>query len=802
VNSSPMLQLRWLEDLAHDLRFGLRMLTRQPIALIAAMAALALGIGLVALMFCLINGTLLRGLPLPEGDRLVSTTVSAWEFRDFAEQQTSFEGLVNFGAFHSNFRAAGATSRRSVCFTTANIFDVLRVKPILGRAFHPGEDKAGAEPVALLSYNLWQEEFRGDTSVLGSIIWLDGKPQSIIGVMPPDFHFPINESVWVAAEVTAELAYRDRGFVFGRLKPSASMTSARADLNTIWTRLVPPRHADEPALEPIRVGSYTDALTGALHGKSAVKTGSVAVMLATLLVLFLACANVAMLTLGRAVKRGPEFAVRSALGATRRRLVFQMLAENLVLSVGGAIGGTFAAAWIKNWIMSQMPGDTSVYRNYASWWNFEIDSHVLLFVAGLTFLTNLAAGLWPALQATKRDVNELLKDQAPGSSGFRLAGFQRFLIVSQVAVSVVILVGAAALVAHGRRLSDVHLPFDPKAMVIANVEVPYAADTNLFFEELERSLAHVPGVEAVALSSHRFVFNHGTTPLELKGRSYARAEDRPLVAGRIISPSFFNTVNLPLLQGRSFGTDDRAGSAPVAVVNATFAQRFLPPGNPLGSRFRNAIDGRWLTVVGSVPDVLTYGVDGREPVYYVPLSQHPRQTMRVLLRGSGAALTWMKTARIELERLQPNLPPPSLGTVQQEVDGVDASKRYESLLLSVCGAASLFLATVGIWGLITLSVNQRTREIGIRLALGATRDRVVFTILKQALLQVGLGLVAGVLLALALVQSLDSVLPATATQPSVYAAVIALLGSVSLMAVLIPAVSGTKVNPMDALRHE
>lgn len=371
-----------------------------------------------------------------------------------------------------------------------------------------------------------------------------------------------------------------------------------------------------------------------------------------------------------------------------------------------------------------------------------------------------------------------------------------------MAVSVVILVGAFALFAHGRRLTDVHLPFDPKALMVAHVEVPDLADTNLFFSELERSLAHVPGVEAVALSSHPFVFGHGMTPVEMEGKSYARPEDRPFIAGRTVTPNFFATANMPLLQGRALGADDRPGSMPVAVVNTTFGQRYLPPGHALGSRFRNPMDGRWLTVVGCVPDALTYGADRREPVFYVPLSQHPRGTMRVLVRASGATAPGMKTVRAELERWQPNLPLPSLETVQQELDGVDTSRRQERLLLSVCGAASLFLALVGIGGLITLSVNQRAREIGIRLALGATRDRVVFTIVKQALRQIGLGLVAGLLLAVALVRSLGSVLPATATHPSVYAAVIALLGSLSLVAVLVPALRGARVYPLEALRVE
>ena len=288
----------------------------------------------------------------------------------------------------------------------------------------------------------------------------------------------------------------------------------------------------------------------------------------------------------------------------------------------------------------------------------------------------------------------------------------------------------------------------------------------------------------------------------LDGQGYPRPEDRPWVPGRVVTPYYFKTLDLSLLQGRGFDAEDRAASLPVAVVNATFATRFLPPGNPLGSRFRETTDGRWLTVVGCVPDALTYGTAGREAVYYMPLNQHPRREMRVLLRGSGKLETWMRPALAEIARLQPDLPFPSAETVQRELDGVDAGARGAGILLATCGAATLFLATLGIFGLISLSVNQRAREIGIRLSLGATRGGVMWNILKQALGQVGIGLAIGVLLGLALVRPVASLLPATATAPGVYVAVLTVLGAISTIAVWIPARRASKADPMVALRCE
>jgi predicted permease len=794
--------INWFDNLFRDFRFGFRTLTRQSGSLIAAIAALALGIGLVTVMFCAINGIMFRSLPLPESDRLVSTTVPAWAFQEISRQQTTFENLASFGDFHVNFRAAGAPTRREVCFITANFLEVLRATPALGRGFLPGEGLPGAEPVTILSHKLWQEEFQGASNVLGSTVWIAGQPKTVIGVMPADFRFPINDDLWVASEVTQEVANRETGFVFGRLKPGVTRAGAQVELNTLWQRVAPPRRPNEPELKPIRVGAYLDALTGGLEGKSDITVGSLAMLLATLCVLFLACANVAMLTLGRAIKRGREFAIRTALGASRKRVILQLLIENLILSAAGGFGGLLAAGYFMHWLMSQMPADTTIYRNYPSWWRFEIDGNVLFFVLCLTFVTNLVAGLWPALQATRQNVNELLKGQTLGSSTLGTGGFQRLLVVSQVAVSVVILVGALALLRQRQQLGDVHLPFDPKTMLSVNVELSGPTGSVRFFEELNRNLAQVPGVESVAMTSAGFAFGHHGTPVQIEGRSYPRPADHPRVPARVVTPDYFKAVNLSLRKGRAFGSDDRADSLPVAVVNATFAQELFPDSDPLGRRFREGTDGRWLTVVGCVPDALVYGTGRREPVYYVPMSQHPRAAMRVLLRGNTQSpMAWTKTVGAEVARLQPDVPISRAGTVKQELDGVHGGW-LEAATLGACGAVSLLLAALGIFGLLTLSVNQRTHELGIRLALGATKANLVMTILKQGLRQIAVGLVVGLLLATAVVRAFASVLPSTATEIWVYVGVVVLLGTVSVIAVLIPATRGSKVDPMVALRYE
>ena len=402
-------EILWPDYLFQDFSFGFRILIKQPGSLLAALAALTLGIGLVTVMFSAINTLMLRSLPLPDPERLISTTVPAWAVPEFRKQQTTFEGLVSFGDFHANFRSAGAPSRREACFISANFLDIMRAKPLLGRSFRPGEDASGAEAAAILSYKLWQEEFQGNRAVLGSTVWVEGSPKTVVGVMPAEFRFPINDDLWIAAEVTPAIANRDTGFVFGRLKPDVTLAGARAELNTIWTRLQPPRRNDERPVEQIRAGAYVDALTGALYGRNTIGSAILGMLLVTLFVLFLACANVAMLTLGRAVKRGREFAIRGALGATRRRLVFQLLAENLLLFTGGAVGGTLAAGCLLHWLLARMPSDTTHWRLYASWWHFEIDGHVLFLVACLIFLTNLVAGLWPCSPGNQAGRERIVK---------------------------------------------------------------------------------------------------------------------------------------------------------------------------------------------------------------------------------------------------------------------------------------------------------------------------------------------------------------------------------------------------------
>jgi putative ABC transport system permease protein len=796
--------VQWIDNFIQDARFGFRQWRKQPGSFLLAVTALTLGIGLVTFSLCAINCVFFGKLPFPNADRLVCTSVREPVLREFQDQQTTFEGLAAFGTGSANFKAIDAPSHRGVCYISANFLDLVRVTPKFGRGFLPNEGKPGAEPVALIGYDLWQQEFHGNPAAVGAVIRLNGQSRTIVGIMPEGFKFPINDGLWVPTEPgTAQMS--GWGFVFGRLKPSVSVADARTELNLIAMRLARVATAKAGPLreEAIMVDAYTRfANMKGAHGPA---PGVMAMLVVTLLVLFIACANVAGLTLANATRRGTELAVRGALGATRKRLILQMLIESLIITVGGAVGALVIIAWLSNWIEGLFASSEAQFSQIPFWIHIQIDGRILLSLIGLILFTNLLAGLWPALQATKRDVNELLKAGTGGTSRMHTGKLQWLLIMVQIAFSVVVLTQSFVLLAYSDRLRQLNLPFNPSTVLTAHVDVPASADARAFFDQLERNLAGVSGVQAVALTTSDPASGQPWMQIEIEGNEYPKPEDRPYVGADEVSTGFFQTLNISFLQGRSFSATDVAGSLPVAIVNSTFAKTFLPPGNPLGCRFREGTNA-WVTVVGCVPD-LEYDPSAtyRPPAYYLPMAQQPVSHMVILLHGSGRAADWTKTISAEVAHLQPDLAIYRVATIQALMNHQIIGYYLASLLLGICGGGSLFLATVGIYGLISLSVNQRTREIGVRLALGSTRGRIITTLLKQALWQISAGLAVGLLLAtalnLVLVHAIDGY-PSMNHPVLVFLAAVALLGIISLFAVLVPAMRSARIEPMVALRYE
>lgn len=792
---------RWLENLFKDLWFGFRLWKKQPGSFILAVAALTLGIGLVTFSLSAINCVFFGKLPFPAADRLVYTSIPREAFDDFREQQTRFEGLSAFSLATVNFKAQTAVSRRRVCFIAANFLDEVRATTLHGRGFLPGEEKPGAEPVALIGYDLWQQEFNGNSAAIGSVIRVDGQARTVVGIMPKGFKFPINDGLWIPAEPGQMSGW---GFVFGRLRPSVSIADARSELNLIAERRSQHNGKYERrAQSRVTVGPFTrfDEMKGS-HGPA---PAVLSMLVVTLLVLFIACANVAGLTLANASRRATELAVRGALGARRPRLICQILAENLILTVSGAICGLLVLIYLSYALQGWLAAGVVDLSQIPFWIHIEVDARLLISLIALISMTNVLAGLWPALQATKSDIVELLKSGSGGTFGAHTGKFQWLLAAVQIALSVIVLTQSFVLLTFSHRLRQSHLPFDPATVLSARVVLPTFAITKSFYEQLERNLAALPGIQGVALSSSDPGLGHGWQQIEVEGKIYPRSEDHPFVGIETVSDGLFRMLNVTPIQGRIFNGGDVTGAMPVAIVNSTFAKMLLPPGNPLGHRFRQGTNA-WLTVVGCVPDLQYDPSEANpEPVFFVPTSQQPLGSMVVLLRGSGRAMDWTKALGAEVARLQPDLAIERPATMQSLINHQIFGYYMASLLLAICGGASLFLATLGIFGLITLSVNQRTREIGVRLALGATQNGIIMTFLARAGMQIGAGLSFGTMLAWALNRMLHHSIAGypTVDYPGlVLIATVAFLASISLVAVLIPAIRGAKVDPMTALRYE
>lgn len=792
---------RWLDHFFKDFWFGFRLWKKQPGSFILAVVALSLGIGLVTFSLSAINCVFFGKLPFPDSNRLVYTSIPREAFDDFREQQTCFEGLSAFSSAKVNFKGLNAPSRRLVCFIGANFLEELRATTLHGRGFLPGEDKPGAEPVALIGYDLWQEEFGGNLTAVGTVIRVDGQPRTVVGIMPKGFKFPIHDGLWIPAEPKQMSGW---GFVFGRLKPSVAIAEARSELSLIADRRS--RLGGKNEIHPqskVAVGPFTrfDEMKGA-YGPA---PGVLAMLIVTLLVLLIACANVAGLTLANASKRTTELAVRGALGARRARLVCQILAENLILTVSGAMTGLLVLVCLSHALEGWLAAGADDLSQIPFWIHLDVDRRLLISLIFLISLTNVLAGLWPALQATKTDIIDFLKSGTGGTFGAHTGRFQWVLAAVQIALSVIVLTQSLVLLTFSHRLRRSHLPFDPSAVLAARIVLPPGAKTNSFYEQLERNLAGLPGMQNVALSSSDPGLGHGWQEIEVEGKIYLRQEDHPFVGTETVSDGLFRMLNVPLVEGRNFNGGDVAGEMPVAIVNSTFAKRLLPTGNPVGHRFRQGTNV-WLTVVGCVPDLqFDPAAASSEPVFYLPFSQQPLGSMIVLLRGTGHATDWTKALRAEVARLQPDLAIERPATMQSLINHQIFGYYLASLLLAICGGASLFLATLGIFGLITLSVNQRTREIGVRLALGATRNGIIMTFLARAFRQIGVGLFFGTILAWALNRMLNHSIAGypTADSPGVVLfGTIAFLAGVGMVAVLIPAVRGAKVDPMTALRYE
>ncbi len=801
-----------LRQFGQDLRYGLRMMRRSPGFAAVAVLTLALGIGANTAIFSVINAVLLRPLPYRDPARLVTVLHDGWKpvapanFLDWREQSGAFESMAAAQLWSLTMTGRDRPEQLEVLQTSAEIFHVLGVDAALGRTFAAGEDQPGREHVVVLSHGFWQRRFGGVADVVGQQVTLDGEPYTVVGVMPPEFQFApfwaTHAEAWVPLNLGRRVNDR-RGQslrVFARLKPGVTLERAQAEMETINRRL-----AEQYPRENEGLTVSVDPLHEKVVGKS--RPALLIILGAVGFVLLIACANVANLMLAKSALRQREIAVRIALGASRMRVVRQLLTESLLLSLAGGAAGLLLAYW-SNTALASLGPDTLPRVRTAS-----LDSAVLLFTLGLSVFVGLLFGLAPALRSTKTDLTESLKSRAQGSArGRRHERVRQLLVVGEIAVSLVLLAGGGLMMRSFLRLTSVDPGFDPRGVTTATVRLAgprYATDEQraAFFQRLTAQLNSLPGVKSASAINHLplggDVWTFGFT---VEGRPATPEAERPSAVYRVVRPDYFRTMGAALLKGRDFTERDDANSPGVVIVNEALARRQWPGEEPLGKRITvNGEGAKPREVVGVVKD-LKQGEWASEPqpeMYLPHLQAASPRSMTLVIRASSDASELGAEVRREVWAVDSDLPVSQVTGMEEVVSNSVGQQRFNTLLIGLFAATALILAAVGVYGVMSHAVAQRTHEIGVRLALGARGRDVLGMIIGQGLRLTFVGLAVGLAGALALMRVMNSLLyEVSATDPLVFGGVAAALTLSALLACYVPARRATKVDPMVALRYE
>ena len=812
-----------MTSLLGDIRYGVRILVKRPGLSALAVVALAVGIGLTTTMFSIVYAAALKGLPYERSDRLVAifrnhpaqgvefTGVTIHDFMDWREQQKSFEALAAFYVETVNVAGTeGRPIRYYGAYASANLFDILRVRPIVGRSFRPEEDRPSAPLVMLLSYRAWQDRFHGDPEIVGRHVRANAEMTTIVGVMPKTFDFPGQLDAWLPLRLDPLAYRRGAGPAFertqlntiGRLRDGVSFEAAQTDMSAIAKRIAT-AHPESNEGIGITLQRQNDTWIGP-QGRAMLLT-----MLAAVFgVLLIACANVANLLLARTALRAREIAIRTALGAGRARTISQLLAETLVLAVAGAVAGLLVAkAGIDLFDASTVNLDLPL------WLTARFDPAVALFVLALTLLAAILAGTLPALRASKGDVGEILNDEARGSSGLRIGRVSKVLVVAQLSLSCGLLVAAGLMIRTIVNVGRFDYGFNTANVYTARLglfekDYPTPAAELQFYDRARQRVASLPGVRAVAYTSDLPALGSQMQRLSVDGAAYPTEQDHPRARRVVIAPAYFDVFDVKPISGRSFTDADREGSLPVAIVNQRFVQRFLGRGDPIGRQLRLGDDAApWRAIVGVVPDMHLGGIferlDPHDEGVYLPLAQNVINFMSLIVRTERDPMTYASSIQSEVNKIDPALPLYWVRSLQQQYEMNAWFFRAFGTLFMVFGFAALALAVVGLYGVMSFSVAQRTREIGVRMALGAEARRILQLVLGQGGLQLGIGMLLGVVFAAVLSRALQAMLfGVNPWDPVVFALVVATLSVSGFAACLIPAARATRLDPLDALRYE
>jgi putative ABC transport system permease protein len=801
-----------MNTLFQDIRYGFRMLLKHKGFTAVAVIALGLGVGANTAIFSLVNGVLLRPLPFPNAERIIyfegknpgagitESNISFPDFTDWSQQTDLFASTAAYWTANANLGADGAEPERVPrAGVTTGFFSVLGVQPFLGRTFVAEDDKPGTFTAAIISHGLWKRRFGSDPAIVGKQVQISSRPITVIGVMPPGFEYPEQTQIWVTSAVNLSEEPRDNRSwsAIARLNPGIDLKQAQIRVSAINAQLDKQFHETNKGWD---VSLFT------LHERLVreVKPSLLALLGAVGLVLLIACANVANLLLARGAARQKEIAIRAAMGASRTRVLRQMLTESILLSAIGGVAGLLLSIWLTDVLMSMLPEGAPRLEQVG------IDYRVLTFALIVSALTGILFGIVPALQASKLDVTSALKEGGRGAEGHRRTSARSLLLIGEVALSLMLLVGAGLLIKSFVRLQEIRPGFNAHNVLMANLALPGAKYKDQqfveFFRQLKERVEAVPGVQAVGGSIN--------LPLNASGYAIGRGfiqEGRPLTVDEnkdamfsTITGDYFRALQIPLLSGRTFEPRDNADGQKVVIINETTAKRhFGSPAAAIGKRLSIWRDEKFMReIIGVVGDTKTGSLTGDGGLQvYVPHAQDSQWNfMGLVIRTAGDPAAFAATLRREVQALDKDQPIYSVRTMDDVVANSLGTRRVSMQLFAVFACAALLLAALGIYGVMAYSVTQRTQEIGLRMALGAQKSDVLGLVIRQGMTLTVIGVVVGLAGALALTRVIGNLLyGVTATDPTTFVAIPLLLLFVALLACYLPARRAARLDPTRAL---
>jgi predicted permease len=819
---------RWEDEMFQDLHYGARMLAKHPGFTLTAILTLALGIGANTTIFSVINSLLLKPLPFPDAERLVlvwqarandpnsRNIISAPNYWDWQRQNDVFEKMAILDSAGKGYNVAGVggePERVSGVRVSADFFDVLGVKPSLGRTFAPEEEQPGKHQVVVISDALWRKRYGADPNIIGKTVKVESENHTVIGVMPPSFEFQLFSPVrqlWVPVAYTkGDQGRGSNSFMcLARLKHGVTMEQARARMDIIGRALAEAYPQEIPG-QTVMI----DPIIG--YGQEDQQRTLLTLLAVAGFVLLIACVNVANLLMARGAARQRELAIRAALGASRLRTIRQLLTESLLLAFAGGLSGILLAVWSSNLLLKVLPNNLRAvpFRSINELDGLTIDYKVLAFTWGITCLTGIIFGLAPALIFSKRNVNEFLQEGSRGTTGGG-AKLRQGLVVLEVALALIVLTGAGLMIQSMARLLNVAPGFDPHNLLTLGISLPQEntfygpPDHPEFARNLQQYVGSIPGVVSVSAVSHLPIGGgNAGRGFVIEGQPDPGNENQPNAKYTIICPNYFQTMRIKQISGREFTVQDSLNAPGVIVINETMAKRYWPNADPVGQRIKIGgfnTDAPWLTVVGVTQDVKQGGLDRQpRPEFFRPYNQAAWPVMTVVVRTASNPGAFINPIKQALAKFEPDRAASGFRTMDEVLYDSVGSRRFPMMLLVAFSLVALTLAAVGISGVVAFSVSQRTREIGIRMALGARKADVIRLMLNRsmaaALIGVGVGLAASLALTRFLTGLLFEVKP---MDPLVLGSVTLLLAGVAFIACYLPARRATRIDPLVALRHD